>query len=45
MIQDNTVNILGWIQYEKAKWLQDINPEVPGLIYKLVPMDEKDAEA
>ena len=22
MIQDNTVNILGWIQYEKVKWLE-----------------------
>ena len=22
MIQDNTVSILGWIQYEKVKWLQ-----------------------
>lgn len=41
MIQDNTVNILGWIQYEKVKWLQNNNPEVPGLVYKLVPMDEK----
>lgn len=41
MIQDHTVNILGWIQYEKVKWLQNNNPEVPGLIYKLVPMDEK----
>lgn len=41
MIQDNTVNILGWIQYEKVKWLQNNNPEVPGLIYKLAPMDEK----
>mgnify|MGYP003548422410 FL=1 len=41
MIQDNTVNILGWIQYEKLKWLQNNNPEVPGLIYKLAPMDEK----
>lgn len=41
MIQDNTVNVLGWIQYEKVKWLQNNNPEVPGLIYKLVPMDEK----
>ena len=39
MIQDNTVNILGWIQYEKVKWLQNNNPEVPGLIYKLMPMD------
>ena len=41
MIQDNTVNILGWIQFEKIKWLQSNNPEVPGLVYKLSPMDEK----
>ncbi len=41
MIQDQTVAILGWIQYEKVKWLQNNNPEVPGLIYKLTPMDEK----
>lgn len=41
MIQDNAVNILGWIQFEKVKWLQNNNPEVPGLIYKLKPMDEK----
>lgn len=41
MIQDNTVNILGWIQDEKVKWLQNNNPEVPGLIYKLAPLDEK----
>lgn len=41
MIQDNTVSILGWIQYEKVKWLQNNNPEVPGLIYKLAPADEK----
>lgn len=41
MIQDNTVAILGWIQYEKVKWLQNNNPEVPGLVYKLAPMDEK----
>ena len=41
MIQDNTVSILGWIQYEKVKWLQNNNPEVPGLVYKLAPMDEK----
>ena len=41
MIQDNTVSILGWIQYEKMKWLQNNNPEVPGLVYKLAPMDEK----
>ncbi len=41
MIKDNAVSILGWIQYEKVKWLQNNNPEVPGLIYKLAPMDEK----
>lgn len=41
MIQDNTVAILGWIQLEKVKWLQNNNPEVPGLVYKMVPMDEK----
>lgn len=41
MIQDNTVAILGWIQLEKVKWLQSNNPEVPGLVYKMTPMDEK----
>lgn len=41
MIQDNVVAILGWIQLEKIKWLQNNNPEVPGLVYKMVPMDEK----
>ena len=42
MIQDNTVSILGWIQYEKMKWLQNNNPEVPGLVHKLEPMNEKE---
>ena len=42
MIQDNTVAILGWIQHEKVKWLQGNNPEVPGLVYKLAPTDEKE---
>lgn len=41
MIQDNAVTILGWIQCEKVKWLQNNNPEVPELIYKLAPLDEK----
>ena len=41
MIQDNTISILGWIQFEKVKWLQNNNPEVPGLVYKLAPLDEK----
>lgn len=41
MIQDNMVSILGWIQYEKVRWLQSNNPEVPGLVYKLAPLDER----
>lgn len=41
MIQDNTVSILGWIQYEKVKWLQNNNPEIPGLVYKISPDEEK----
>lgn len=41
MIQDNMVAILGWIQYEKVRWLQNNNPEVPGLVYKLSPLDDK----
>lgn len=41
MIQDNTVSILGWIKYEKVKWLQNNNPEAPGIVYKLTQEDEK----
>lgn len=41
MIQDNAVTIMGWIQLEKVKWLQNNNPEVPGLVYKMAPLDEK----
>lgn len=41
MIQDNTVSILGWIQFEKVKWLQTNNPDVPALMYKLAPLDTK----
>lgn len=37
MINHNAVEIIGWIQYEKMKWLQNNNPEVPGLVYKLKP--------
>ncbi len=39
VIQDNTVQILGWIQYEKVKWLQNNNPEVPSIVYKLQPLE------
>ncbi len=31
----------GWIQCEKVKWLQNNNPEVLGLVYKLTPTEEK----
>ncbi|MFI3236634.1 MAG: HNH endonuclease domain-containing protein [Lachnospiraceae bacterium] len=41
MIKDNTVFLIGWIQREKVKWLQNNNPEVPGLIYKLDRSEEK----
>lgn len=41
LIQDNAASILGWVQFEKLKWLQNNNPEVPGLVYKLTAMDEK----
>ncbi|WP_238483705.1 HNH endonuclease domain-containing protein [Anaerosporobacter faecicola] len=41
MIKDHTVPILGWIQCEKVKWLQNNNPEVPGIIYKLDLSEEK----
>ena len=41
-LTDNMVTIRGWIKMKKIKYLQDRNPGVPGLIYKLEP--EKDKE-
>ena len=41
LIQDNTSSILRWIQHVKVKWLQDNNPDVPGIVYELAPVDEK----
>lgn len=41
MIKDNAVIILRWIQCEKVKWLQNNNPEVPGLIYKIEQLEDK----
>lgn len=38
---DNMVAIRGWIQMKKIKYLQDRNPGVPGIIYKLEAEDEK----
>lgn len=40
MINHNLVCIRGWIQHRKLLWLQGINPEVPGLVYKMTPADE-----
>ncbi len=38
---DNMVSIRGWIQMKKIRYLQDRNPGVPGIIYKLEPENEK----
>lgn len=38
---DNLVAVRGWIQMKKIKYLQDRNPGVPGIIYKLEPENEK----
>lgn len=38
---DNMVSIRGWIQMKKIKYLQDRNPGVPGIIYKLEPENGK----
>lgn len=40
-LQDNMVSIRGWILMKKIKYLQDKNPGVPGIIYKLEPENEK----
>ena len=41
MIKDNAVSIKGWIKHEKVKWLQRNNPEMPGIVFKLAPLDNK----
>lgn len=38
---DNMVAIRGWIQMKKIKYLQNRNPDVPGIIYKLETENEK----
>lgn len=40
-LMDNMVSIRGWIQVKKIKYLQDRNPDVPGIIYKLEPENER----
>lgn len=41
MIQENTVSILGWINYEKVKWLEFYNPETPRIASKLIITEDK----
>lgn len=41
MLLDNLVLIKGWIELKKVKYIQDRNPGVPGIIYKLEPKNEK----
>lgn len=38
---DNMVSIRGWIQMKKIRYLQDRNPGVPGIVYKVGPENEK----
>lgn len=38
---DNFVTISGWIEVKKVRYLQGKNPGVPGIIYKLVPENNK----
>lgn len=34
-IRMNSIALLGWIQFEKTKWLQKVNPDVPNIVSKL----------
>lgn len=40
MFLDNYVPIRGWIKMKKVRYLQDRNPGVPGIVYKLEPENE-----
>ena len=40
LILDNYAVIVSWIQLKKVRFLQDRNPGVPGIIYKLSPENE-----
>lgn len=40
---DNFAVIMDWIRFKKVRFLQDCNPGVPGIIYKL-EVDEKQDE-
>ncbi len=40
MLQNYAV-IMGWIKYNKASFIQDRNPGVPGVMYKIAPENEE----
>lgn len=42
VIMDNYQIILGWINYNKAKFLQDCNPGVPAIMYKISSESESE---
>ncbi len=41
MILQNFSIIQSWVQYNKVQFLQDRNPGVPGIIYKISPENEE----
>lgn len=41
MLLDYMVPIRSWIKLKKVRYLQDRNPGVPGIIYKLEPENER----
>lgn len=41
MLQDYMVPIRSWIKLKKVRYIQDRNPGVPGIIYKLEPENER----
>ncbi len=41
LLLDNFSVIQSWVQYNKAQFLQDRNPGVPGIIYKICPENEE----
>lgn len=41
MVRDNNRIIRGWIRSKKIRYLQDRNPGVPGIVYKLDPVAKR----
>lgn len=40
-LADNYVTISGWIEMKKVRYLQNRNPGVPGIIYKIAPENDR----